>query len=572
MIHVLLLLQGVFFCCFTFCYLLQKGKKDMINNFVERTDFASYEDFKEKFRLTYPKDFNFATHVVDAWAEKEPDRKALIWCDDRGHDRTFTFQEISDLSKKAARFIYTVGIRKGDRVMVQLKRRWEYWVTAVALHRIGAVLIPVSYQMSAKDIAYRINAANIKMIISVDDPYILEQVEEAIVGCDSIHCKALVGAARSGWLDFNANMEACPPDYIKEPTLTGTDLMLFYFTSGTTGMPKMVVHDHLHPLGHITTAKYWQKVIDGGLHITVADSGWAKFGWGSIYGQWICGSALLGYDAANKFSARNLINVIRKYKPTTLCVPGTIYRFMMKEGIDREDFISVRHCCTAGEPLAPEITRTFFDITGLTIHEGFGQSESSVMIGNFTYFDPRPGSTGKPAPLYDLCIMGEDGEDCAPGDVGEVVVRNMNTNKPEGLLRGYWKEEGLVPAWGEDGIYHTGDLAWIDNDGYIWFVGRNDDMIKCSGYRIGPFEIESVLLTHPSVLECAITGSPDPIRGQIVKATIVLNTGFEASDELRKELQEYVKHMTAPYKYPRIVDFVEALPKTTSGKIMRRAI
>lgn len=544
----------------------------MLKNFVEKTDFASYEDFKDNFKLNCPDDFNFATHVVDGWANTDPDRRALLWCDDHGQERTFTFSEISILSKKAARFLISLGITKGDRVMVQLKRRWEYWITAVALHRIGAILIPVSYLMAAKDIIYRINAADIKMIIAVEDPWILEQVEAAVAACPQPIQKALVGSLREGWLDYNAGIEVSAADYTIDPTLTCRDLMLFYFTSGTTGMPKMVVHDNTYPLGHIVTAKYWQKVIDRGLHLTVADSGWAKFGWGCIYGQWICGSAILGYDPDNKFSPRRLIDTIRTHKPTTLCVPGTIYRFMMKEGITRDDFISVRHCCTAGEPLAPEITRTFYEITGLVIHEGFGQSESSVMIANFTYFDPRPGSTGKPSPLYDLCIMDQNGEDCPPGDVGELVVRHMDTRKPEGLLTGYWKDGALISAWDENNIYHTGDLAWMDNDGYIWFVGRNDDMIKCSGYRIGPFEIESVLLTHPSVLECAITGAPDPIRGQIIKATIVLNDGFDGCETLTHELQEYVKQMTAPYKYPRIVQYVAALPKTTSGKIIRKNI
>lgn len=544
----------------------------MIENFTNRTEFASYEDFKKNYRVSYPEDFNFATHVVDAWANREPDRHALTWCDDYGDSRTFTFSDISALSQKTARYLVSLGIRKGDMVMLLLKRRWEYWVTALALHRIGAVVIPAAYQLAAKDIAYRAQAAKIRMIIAVNDPWVVEQVEAARPDSPSVEFFALLGERREGWLDFAAGMEAASPDYARDETLTAKDLMLMYFTSGTTGMPKMVMHDQSYPIGHIVTAKYWQQVEDGGLHITVADSGWAKFGWGSIYGQWISGAAILGYDMDNRFSAQNLIETIRAYRPTSLCVPGTIYRFMMKEGVTREDFASVRHCGTAGEPLAPEIMRAFEEATGLHIHEGFGQSESSVMVGNFGWFPPRAGSMGKPSPLYDIHIVDENGEDCEAGVTGELVVRNLDRYRPEGLLCGYWVDGRLRPAHDENYVYHTGDLVFQDTQGYIWFVGRNDDMIKCSGYRIGPFEIESVLLTHPSVHECAITGAPDPIRGQVVKATIVLNDGYESGQKLTQELQAYVKHMTAPYKYPRVIEYVAALPRTTSGKIQRNRI
>ena len=543
----------------------------MLERFVPRTQFDSYEDFKKNYRVECPPDFNFATHVVDAWAEEEPGKRALEWCDDHGHDLTFTFGDISRLSRRAASWLMAQGIRRGDRVMCLLKRRWEYWVTAVALHRIGAVIIPASYQLTAKDIAYRVDAAGVRFLVALSDDWIVSQCEEALPRCQRPPVgKALVNGPRPGWLDYSAALEGWEGEFTADPGLTARDLMLIYFTSGTSGMPKMVCHDYSYPLGHIVTACYWQQVQNGGLHLTGVDSGWAKFGWGCIYGQWIGGSAVLGYECETRFDPRRMIQVIREKKPTTLCVPGTIYRFMMREGLTAEDFASVTHCCTAGEPLSPEITREFQEITGLTIHEGYGQSEGSVLVANFgEWFAPQPGSMGKPSPLYDIALVDGEGKPVAPGDEGELVVRNLDKFYPQGLIRGYWTGDRMIPAEDEDHVYHTGDMMWMDEDGFYWFIGRNDDIIKCSGYRIGPFELESVLLTHPAVHECAITGAPDPIRGQVVKATIVLEKGYEPSDALTKEIQSYVKRMTAPYKYPRVVEYVERLEKTTSGKIIR---
>lgn len=544
----------------------------MLERFLPRIEFESYEDFKKNYRVGCPPDFNFATHVVDAWAAEEPEKRALEWCDDHGGARSFTFTDISRLSRRAASWLTAQGVKKGDRVICFLKRRWEYWVTAVALHRIGAVLIPASYLLTAKDIAYRVDAAAVRFLIALDDPWIVEQCEEGLGKCkEKLLGKALVnsGNPRDGWLDYSAALASWEGEFTADPTLTARDMMLIYFTSGTSGMPKMVCHDYSYPLGHIVTAKYWQQVKNNGLHLTASDSGWAKFGWGCIYGQWISGTAVLGYDVDNKFDPKRMIEVIREKRPTTLCVPGTIYRFMMREGLTAEDFSSVTHCCTAGEPLSPEITKDFKEITGLTIHEGFGQSEGSVLVANFGWFPPRPGSMGKPSPLYDIVLVGEDGKPVAPGDEGELVVRNLDSYYPEGLLRGYWVGDGIVPAEDEGHVYHTGDMVWMDEDGYYWFIGRNDDIIKCSAYRIGPFEIESVLLTHPAVRECAITGAPDPMRGQVVKATIVLEEGYEPSDQLTRRIQNYVKQMTAPYKYPRVVEYVDHLEKTTSGKIIR---
>jgi acetyl-CoA synthetase len=541
----------------------------MLEGIINRETFNSYDDFYENYQVTAPENFHFAYDVVDKWPQQQPNKRALVWCDDLGDARTFTFEDISRLSMNCAAYLSSLGISKGDRVLVILKRRWEYWVTAVALHRIGAVLIPASSQLTTKDIIYRAKAAEIRMIIAVNEPWVISQVESAMPDCPTIKTLCMVAGEREGWQPLSRMIEDYNALFPRPEGHSASDTLLIYFTSGTTGMPKMVVHDHSHPLGHIVTAKFWQRVENDGLHMTMSDSGWAKFGWGNIYGQWIAGSAILGYDQ-DKFDARRLIDVIRTAKPTTVCVPPTIYRFMMKEGLTREDFASVRHCATAGEPLSPEVSKEFTRLTGLTIGEGFGQSESSVLVGNYRWFDTRPGSMGKPSALYDIAILDENGEECGVGDEGEICVRNLDKVIPYGLLRGYWVEGKLTPCY--DDVYHTGDIAWRDEDGYLWYVGRNDDVIKCSGYRIGPFEIETVLLTHPSVLECAITAAPDPLRGQVVKATIVLSQGYEASPTLTKEIQNYVKKMTAPYKYPRIVEYVAALPKTTSGKISRQQI
>ena len=537
----------------------------LLSKLLTRTSFDSYADFKKNYELMVPEKFNFARDVVDAWAEADEHKRALVWLNDRGERREFTFKEISELSKKAANYLSSLGLRKGDRVMTLLKRNWQYWVTAVACHRMGVVIIPASVQLATKDIVYRVNAAQIKAIIATDDAWSQKQVEDSVPQCPSLQHILLARGGKEGWLDYDRGIEEAPAEFTM-PDIVNTDVLVCYFTSGTTGMPKLVVHDQTYPLGHIVTAKFWQRVEDGGLHLTVSDSGWAKFGWGCIYGQWISGSAVLGYDF-DKFDARNLINCVRNEKPTTFCVPPTMYRFMMKEGITREDFMSVRSCGTAGEALAAEITKEFQRITGLVIHEGFGQSEGSVLIGNFAWFDPRPGALGKPSPLYDIAIVDEDGNECPVGQEGEIVIRNLHKTVPPGLLRGYWVDGRVERNY--DDVYHTNDVAWADENGFYWYVGRNDDVIKCSGYRIGPFEIESVIMELPYVLECGVSAEPDEVRGQVVKASIVLTKGTEGTEELKKEIQNYVKHKTAPYKYPRIVVFRDELPKTTSGKIIR---
>lgn len=543
----------------------------MLERFLNRTQFFDYEDFKANYALDYPEDFNFATHVVDAFADTTPDKRALVWCDDTGSTRTFSFAEISDYSKRTAALLKRKGVKHGSRVLLIMKRRWEYWVTVLALHRLGAVAIPASYQLTAHDLTYRINAAKVSTVIIASDEWIVPQATEACDACPSVTLRLSANGAENGWEDLTQAIEAETERFTVRQGHKASDIMIMYFTSGTSGMPKMVVHNHTYPLGHITTA-FWQSVQDNGLHFTGADSGWAKFGWGAIYGQWIHGSAILGYDQDKKFNAKNLIEVIKKHKPTSFCVPGTIYRFMLKEGLTAKDFCSVKTCATAGEPLAPAVVKEFEEVTGLTIREGYGQSEGSVLIANYPFFTAVAGACGKPSPNLKLAIVDPDGKSCPIGDVGEIVIKDVDKHHPEGLLIGYWSNGRLVKAYDKNGTYHTGDYGWQDEYGYVRLIGRNDDMIKCSGYRIGPYEIESVLVKHPAIMECAITGEPDPLRGQIICATVTLTPGYVPSAELTKELQNYVKFNTAPYKYPRKVIYAKSLPKTTSGKIIRKAI
>ncbi|MDR1892372.1 MAG: AMP-binding protein [Oscillospiraceae bacterium] len=546
----------------------------MLERFLPKQNFDSYEDFKQNYRVVVPENFNFGFDIVDEWAKREDNKPALVWCDDRGGERRFSFGDISRLSNKTANLFRSLGVKKGDVVLCVLRRRFEYWITAAALCKLGAVIIPASLQLTAKDIAYRVNAAKIKYLVCVNDDFVVSQAEAALPHCPTLEGKIMVAGTREGWLSFDRETDK-QPDVFPRPTggesTQNSDTMLIYFTSGTTGMPKMVKHDFTHPLGHIVTAKYWQCVREGKLHMSVSDSGWAKFGWGKIYGQWICGAVIFAYDM-DKFVPANLLQKLEQYKVTTFCAPPTMFRFMLLEDLSRYDLSSIEHIGNAGEPLNPEIFRKFYEATGLRLTEGFGQSESSVMVANFPWFEPRPGSIGKPSPLYDLDIVDSEGNSCPDGEEGAVIVRNVAKNHPLGLFNGYYNDDALTQAAMGNGSYDTGDIAWRDSDGYYWFVGRNDDVIKCSGYRIGPFEVESALLEHHAVVECAVTAAPDPIRGQVVKATVVLKAGFAPSDTLVKELQEHVKKVTAPYKYPRVVEFVAELPKTISGKIKRAQI
>ncbi len=546
----------------------------LLHRFLPRVEFNSYEDFKENYKVTVPEDFNFGFDVVDAWAEAEPEKMALVWCDDHGHEEKLRFSDISRLSNKVANYFKSIGIKKGDVVLLVLRRRWEYWVCATALHKLGAILIPGSLQLTKKDIAYRANAAEISAIVCVDDAFVIEQVELAQPEAPSLKHKILVGESRDGWTNFHEAIkdqsESFPRPQGEEAT-RWDDTMLVYFTSGTTGMPKMVRHNFSYPLGHIVTAKYWHRVQENKLHMSVSDSGWAKFGWGKIYGQWLCGATIFTYDM-DKFVPLNLLKKITEYGVTTFCAPPTMFRFMLQEDVTKFDLSCIKHCCIAGEPLNPEVFKKWYELTGIKLCEGFGQSESTVMLANFEWFDPIPGSMGKPSPLYNIQLRDADGNICEDGEEGSIVVMGVDKNPPVGLFTGYYRDPELTDKYLGTGDYDLGDMAWRDSKGYYWFVGRNDDVIKCSGYRIGPFEVESAMLEHPAVVECAITGAPDPVRGTVVKATVVLAKGYTPSDDLVKELQNHVKKVTAPYKYPRIVEFVDELPKTLGGKIKRAEI
>lgn len=539
---------------------------ELLNNYMEQTSFSSYEEFAEKFKLNVSEDFDFARDIVDKWAELEPEKKALVYCDDEKCARTFTFAEVSEHSKRIAQYFVSLGIKPGDRIITLLRRRWEYWMIAVAIHRMGAVLVPASIQLTTKDISYRVDSAEAKMVIAIDDEFVRKQIAPLKEQCETLEHILIVGDNPvSDYHDFNA--EYPKYNFYDQPVnRKNEDEMVIYFTSGTSGYPKMAIHNRTYPLGHITTAKYMQCVLNNGLHLTQADSGWAKFGWGNIYGQWICGSAILGYDPI-RFDAGNFLKAIKTYQPTTLCVPPTMYRLMLHHGITAEIFSSVTWFATAGEPLSDEVNRQWKEITGQDIHVGFGQSEGAPICCTFPWIPVRAGSMGRPSPLYDVRILAADGGYCDAGEEGEIVI--IPAEKQVGLLTKYsLNREQIQPLQG--GVYHTGDIAYKDTDGYFYYICRNDDMIKSSGYRIGPYEIESVLNTHPAVQESAIVGVPDEIRGQLICAIIVLREGATPSEELTKELQSYVKKNTAPYKYPRVVKYIDQIPKTTSGKIMRK--
>lgn len=549
----------------------------IISKYCPRLEFDSYEDMKANFTINVPDNFNFAYDVVDEWARVEPDKLALVWTDDSGEVRRYTFADMKRESDRAANFFSSKGVRKGDVVMLILRQHPEVWFCMVGLCKLGAVCIPASFQLTVKDIVYRCNAAKVKMLITVSEEGIIDYIRQAEPKCETLEYICTLGEKTYtdiGYLDFAAEFSACDAQWTRptgDADTKNDDMMLLYFSSGTSGMPKMVWHDFAFPLGHIITARYWQQVKENEIHMTQTDSGWAKFAWGKIYGQWICGAAIGAYDTM-KFKTDTMLDAIMRIRPYSFCAPATIYRIMIKDDLSGYDLSFIQHASVAGEPLNPEVYKKIQEKTGLEIREGFGQTETPVLLANYRYFDVRPGSMGKPSPIFDIDLLDENDQPCEDGVEGVISIKNVGTHGPVGLFRGYFQdEEATSRAW-YNGIYHTGDMAWRDSDGYYWFVGRNDDVIKCSGYRIGPFEVESALLEHPAVLECAVTGYPDPDRGQVVKATIVLARGYEPSDKLTKELQNYVKHATAPYKYPRVVVYVDELPKTTSGKIMRRVI
>ena len=531
--------------------------------------YTNYEDLKKNFKIKVPENFNFSYDIIDRYEEKEPTKRALVWCDDTGDERIFTFADIARESRRTANYLVSKGIKKGDAVMLILRRRYEFWFFITALHRIGAIAVPATNQLLQKDLEYRTNAAQIKMIVSYDDT-IQEEIEKALPASPSVKALVTVQSDRKGWLSYSKEISSFGTEFPRpqgELATHNDDIMLLYFTSGTSGYPKMVQHNFAYPLGHIVTAKYWQNVIDDGLHLTVAETGWAKSVWGKLYGQWICGSAVFAYDMV-QFKPGVMLKKIEQYGVTTFCAPPTVYNYLVRADIKKYDLSSLKYLVTAGEALNPEVYKKVYEATGLKMFEAYGQTEATVMVGNFPGMEPKPGSMGKPAPGYDLSIVRPDGSKCAPKEPG-VLVLNLENGRPLGLFTGYYHDEEKTKSVFSGNKYLTGDTAYYDEDGYIWFIGRNDDVIKSSGYRVSPFEIESILQQHPAVLECAVTGVPDPRRGQAIKATIVLTKLYEASEQLRISILDWMKEKTATYKHPRIIEFVSSLPKTISGKIRR---
>ena len=542
----------------------------MVEKFLSRTVFTSQEDYIRNFRIRVPADFNFAYDVVDAYAAEEPDKKALLWTDDRGGEIQFTFADMKRETDRTASYFQSLGIGRGDMVMLILKRRYEFWFSILALHKLGAVAIPATHLLTRKDVVYRCNMAGIKAIVAAGEPVITGHIAAAMPESPTTKLLISVGPEiPEGFLDFHEGIRHAAP-FVRPPHVnTNDDIMLMYFTSGTTGEPKMVAHDFTYPLGHISTGCFWHNLHEGSLHLTIADTGWAKAAWGKLYGQWLAGANIFVYDH-EKFTPADILHKIGQYRITSLCAPPTIYRFLIREDLSKYDLSSLEYCTTAGEALNGAVYDTFKRLTGVRLMEGFGQTETTLTLATFPWMEPKPGSMGVPNPQYDIDLLTPDGRSAEDGEQGQIVIRT-DRGKPLGLFKEYYLNDGMTHEVWHDGVYYTGDVAWRDEDGYFWFVGRADDVIKSSGYRIGPFEVESALMTHPAVVECAITGVPDEIRGQVVKATIILGEKYRprAGEELIRELQDHVKRITAPYKYPRIIEFVDELPKTISGKIRR---
>ena len=540
----------------------------MVERFLKQTKFTSVEDYNKNLEFIVPEHFNFAYDVMDAWAEEAPEKLALLWTNDQGEEIRATYAQLKEQSDQAASYLQTLGIGKGDPVMLILKRHYEWWIVMLALCKIGAIVIPATHMLTKHDIVYRNTRASVKAIICAKDDYIISQIKLAMPESPSVKQYITLGD-EEGFHNWKKEWQQAPkfvrPAFVNE----NDDTMIMYFTSGTSGEPKMVAHDYLYAMGHLTTGCFWHNLHEGSLHLTVADTGWGKAVWGKFYGQWFAGATVFVFDH-EKFNADTLLRQMEKFKVTSFCAPPTIYRFMIREDLSKYDLSSLEYCCTAGEALNPAVFDKFKEKTGIQMMEGFGQTETTMTLGTFPWMTPKPGSMGIPNAQYDVDLLRADGTSCEDGEKGEIVIR-VGDKKPIGLFKGYYRdEEKTREAW-HDGIYHTGDMAWRDEDGYYWFEGRIDDVIKSSGYRIGPFEVESALMTHPAVVECAITGVPDDIRGMVVKATVVLGKEWKdkAGDDLIKELQQHVKKETAPYKYPRIIEFVDELPKTISGKIRR---
>ena len=515
--------------------------------------------------------FNFAFDIIDQLGTKKPDKLAMLHISLDGTERRFTFQDMKKESARAANYFKSLGIQKGDRVMLVLKRHYQYWFAVLGLHKLGAIVIPATNQLLEKDFAYRFQSGKVKAILCTADGDVADAVDAAAKQCPMLEHKILVNGSREGWHDFNEEYNMFSSRFARtEDTPCGDDPMLMFFTSGTSGYPKLAAHNYKYPLGHFITAKYWHHVNPEGLHLTISDTGWAKSMWGKLYGQWLCEAAIFVYDF-DRFDAEQILPMFKKHNITTFCAPPTMYRMLIKQDLSRFDLSSVEYASTAGEALNPEVYIQFKKHTGIAIKEGFGQSESTVIIANLAGDSHKVGSMGKPVPLYKVHLLDQEGKDVDPGETGEICI-DISQGLPCGLAYAYEGNEEVTAETWRDGFYHTGDLAWKDEDGFYWYVGRADDVIKSSGYRIGPFEIENVIMELPYVLECGVSAAPDEVRGQVVKASIVLVNGTEPTEELKKEIQNYVKKRTAPYKYPRIVVFKDSLPKTTSGKIIRKKL
>ena len=543
----------------------------IIKRFLKQTEFSSEEDYSQHLEFIIPKNFNFAYDVVDEWAKLAPQKIALLWTNDKGEERRVSFLELKKLSDQAASYLLSLGIERGDMVMLILKRRLEWWICLLALHKMGAIAIPATHMLTKHDIIYRNNAASVKAIICVGEEYVLREIEKSIPDSPTVDTLVSIGPlVPEGFHDWHAEIGKAPQFVKPRFVNTNEDTMIMYFTSGTTGEPKMVAHDFLYALGHLTTGVFWHNLHEDSIHLTVADTGWGKAVWGKFYGQWFAGACVFVHDH-DKFTADKILHQIEKYHITSLCAPPTVYRFLIREDFSQYDLSSLKYCTTAGEALNAAVYERFYELTGIHLMEGFGQTETTMTLGTMPWMTPKPGSMGTPNSQYQIELLRPDLTPCEDGEKGEIAVRIPVGEKPVGLFKEYYRDLKLTLEVTHDGYYFTGDMAWRDQDGYYWFEGRADDVIKSSGYRIGPFEVENALMTHDAVVECAITGVPDETRGMVVKATVVLAQEWKekAGPDLVLELQNHVKQVTAPYKYPRIVEFVDELPKTISGKIKR---
>jgi len=532
---------------------------------------ASYEDLCANFTINVPEYYNFGFDVIDAWAQKDRNKLAMIWVDQKGNEKKYTFFDLMRLSNQAVNICLKYGIKKGDRVMLMLPRTPEWWIFTIALIKLGAVYCPATTMLTPKDLKYRIQAAGIRMIITMAEH--ADKVEEIREDCPTLAVRLMIDGVKDGWVSYPVELDYPAPCSHKLVNLPGmhrtkaTDPLLIFFTSGTTGEPKMVVHDHSYPLGHLVTAQLWHDLRPNDLHLTISDTGWGKSAWGKLFGQWIVGACIFVYDIRGRFHATEILPLLERYGVTTFCCPPTIYRMLILADLDKFDLADLRHCCSAGEALNPEVIRAWREGTGRTIYEGYGQTETVLCIGTLPGMKPKPGSMGRPMPGWQIELHDDDGNPAGIGEEGRIAIKL--DPRPVGLFSGYLDNEEENRKVFSNGFYYTGDKACMDEDGYFWFIGRDDDVIKSSGYRMGPFEVESALMEHPAVQEAAVVGSPDVLRGLVVKAFIVLKPGYRPTQSLVKDIQGQVKRVTAPYKYPRVIEFVQELPKTISGKIKR---